>query len=105
MIELRRQVDRFIAASRFSDGEKSIKFIDQQLTSLAERLLEADPIPSAEQASALGAITRVIYESNQSASVPAVMRSAFAQPNVVITVNSGLIQSAAASRAVDRCRP
>ncbi len=104
VIELRRQVDRFLAASRFSDGEKSIKFIDQQLTSLAERLLEADPIPSAEQASALSAITRVIYESNQSASVPAVMRSAFAQPNVVITVNSGLIQSAA-SRAVDRCRP
>ena len=104
VIELRRQVDQLIAASRFSDGEKSIKFIDQQLTSLEERLLEADAVPSAEQASALGAITRVIYESNQSAAVPVVMQSAFAQPNVVITVNSGLIQSAA-SRAVDRCRP
>lgn len=104
VIELRRHVDQLIAASRFSDGEKSIKFIDQQLTSLEERLREADPIPSAEQASALGAITRVIYESNQSAAVPAVMKSAFAQPNVVITINAGLIQSAAA-RAVDRCRP
>ncbi len=104
LVALRQQVDLLIAASRYGDAEGSIKFIDQQLNSLQERVRDAEPIPSAEHYAALAAITRVIHESNQAAGIPVAMRSAFSHPNVVVSVNSSVVQQAAA-RQVDRCRP
>jgi len=101
---LRDQVNDLIAAARFEDREKGLKFVDQQLTSLDQRIREADAIPTTEQAAAIGAIARAIGNSNQADAVVPQLRSAFSHPNLVFHVSSGLVQRAA-NQPVNRDRP
>jgi len=103
VVELRDRVDAFIAASRFKDRAKAVQFVDQQLVALDQRVTQADAIPTAEQAAALAAITKVIGESNQTSTVPESLQRVFSKPNIVIAVSSSLIRRAS-TQVVDRQR-
>ena len=103
IVELREQVDEFIASTRFKDPANSVKFINQQLASLENRINDAGDIPSAEEAAAIAAISKVIQESNQTQAVTHSLRGVFSNPNILFAVSSSLIQTASA-QAVDRDR-
>jgi hypothetical protein len=103
LVRLRDAVDQLLATTRYQDRDKSIKFVDQQLLSLLERIEKLEPIPSTEEAASLAAIVRVISESNLSPSVLANFRTTFSRPNLVLSVSSALVERAA-SQVVCRDR-
>ncbi len=106
--QLRDRVDELMVAVRYKDADKSIKLLDQQLTSFNERIGKLAGIPSAEEAASIAAIAKLIDESNQGTTVLPTIRQLFSRPNVVISVGSALVQQAASqvvqrSRAINDC--
>lgn len=91
---LRDDLAELIEAVRLRDGERAKEQIEKQLQSLAERVTEMDPIPSAEDVAVLTAVIGLLDGSNQSPALVDSLRARFNRPNVAILVSESAIQSA-----------
>lgn len=103
LIQLRQELDRYIAALRFAESERAMDQLQRQLGLLGERANEIGPVPNPEDAAAVAAVVGSLQESAQAPAAVSMIRSLFDEPNAVITLNETLVQ-AAVSRSVDQSR-
>lgn len=91
---LRDDLAKLIEAVRLRDGERAKEQIATQLQSLAERVVEMDESPSAEDVSVLTAVVGLLDGSNQSPELVDSLQARFNRPNLTILVGESAIQSA-----------
>jgi hypothetical protein len=103
MTTLRSHTDALLASLRFEDEPGSIKLVEQQAEGLTNRLRQVDPIPSAEDTAAIAGIVNLLDQSRQVPGLVAEVRTAFSQPNFVLTVDGQVIEQAV-RRPVDQDR-
>jgi hypothetical protein len=104
LARLRDQTEELLGALRFEDEKGSVALVRQEAEALQKRLRDLDPIPAPQDAAAISAIVHLLEHSDQFPSLVSQFRSAFSQPNLVVTVDGQVIEQAVA-RAVDQNRP
>ena len=95
--ELRRELDRLLAATRFGDRLAAPDLYRRQLGILAEQLEQIESVPTAEELAILSRILEVLEESGQTDRLLASFHSVFSQPNFVVHVGQSTIQQAVES--------
>jgi len=103
MTTLRDRVDHLLFSLRFEGDEASVRLVDQRADALQKRLIETDPIPSPEDASAIGGIVALLEQSGQMPELVDEVRRAFSQPNLLVSVDGTWIGQLA-GRPVDQHR-
>ncbi len=90
---LRDDLMRLIEAVRLRDRDRATAQISKQLESLAQRVIEMDASPSAEDVAVLSAVVGLLDGSGQSPELIASLRSRFSRPNLVILIGESAIES------------
>lgn len=103
LVKLRDETAALIAAVNYSNPDRSERSVQQQLDALTKRL-ESENLDTPQEAAALSLIVQLLDQSNQVPELVTEVYNAFSRPNLVVTLDGGLIQDAIA-RPVDRLRP
>ncbi len=101
---LRQRVDDLLVSLRYDSPDRAIEQIDQQLSSLANRLTQLGEVPSPDDAAALSALVGLFDDSRQAGEVVDFLRHRFSHPNLVILIGQPLVHDVTA-RGVAECRP
>ncbi len=91
---LRHSVEQLLASIRFREPDKSIPALNKQLVSLAERIRNLDPQPSAEDGAAISAMIDILKTSGQASDVVFSLRDTFSRPNAAVLVSEQIVQTA-----------
>lgn len=103
LLKLRQETETLIAAVRYTDPDRSLRLVQQQLDSLIKRL-ESESLNTPQEAAELSLLVQLLDQSNQVPEVVTQLFDAFSRPNLVVTVDSRIIQDVI-GRPVDRMRP
>ncbi|MGB7327489.1 MAG: hypothetical protein WBD31_21615 [Rubripirellula sp.] len=101
---LRRDLERLIEAVRLRDAERAEKAVAGQMASLAEKILEMDDSPSADDVAKIGAVIGLLDSAGQAAGLVQSFRNQFSRPNMAILIDESMVQSAI-NRGVNQSRP
>ena len=88
---LRDSVDVTINAIRFQDRERSIKSLDDQLTTLGKMIETADDVPTPDQFSAISRRVDLLAAAGQASQLVAELRDVFGQPNIAVRVSDDFL--------------
>ena len=103
MTALRRDAERLADSARFANADNAIRMVEQTLDALTRRLRQWKPVPTPDDAAALGLLLDFLDQSGQATELVTAVRERFSYANAVVTIDADAI-SQAIQRDVDRSR-
>ncbi len=103
LLKLREETETLIASIPYTDPDRSRRLVQQQLDSLIKRL-ESENLNTTQEVAELSLLLQLLDQSNQVPEVVTQLFDAFSRPNLVVTIDSRVIQEVI-GRPVDRVRP
>ncbi len=101
---LRDSLDVTINALRFQDRDRSIKSLNDQLTTLGKMIEAAEDVPTPDQFSAISRRVELLTAAGQASQLVAGLRDIFGQPNIAVRVSDEFL-SQVVGRDIARTEP